>query len=170
MPEEIVYCSVKSVIEWLKANEIDPIDVPADSSLTIDEDPVQGFRIIRYTALLRNELGHIVIDKVTGQPAVCGRSARLLVEPNGDVQIKGPRQRHRPDDGDLENVAAAVTAAQQALQSARRDLSVAIHAARHAGRSVQHIAACTGLDPFTVRNILAVTPARAPERPSDLPR
>ncbi|MCA1222950.1 hypothetical protein [Streptomyces sp. 8L] len=74
------------------------------------------------------------------------------------------------DTGALERAAAAVAAAQQALQTARRDLSTAVHAARDAGRSVQHIAARTGLDPFTVRNILAVTPARAPERPSDLPR
>ncbi|MFF3159736.1 hypothetical protein [Streptomyces sp. NPDC057910] len=74
------------------------------------------------------------------------------------------------DTGALEKAAAAVAAAQTALQTARRDLSAAIHAARHDGRSVQHIAARTGLDPFTVRNILAVTPARAPERPSDPPR
>ncbi|WP_331751711.1 hypothetical protein OG215_41015 (plasmid) [Streptomyces globisporus] len=74
------------------------------------------------------------------------------------------------DTGALEAAAAAVDAAQEALQTARRDLSAAIHAARRAGRSVRHIAARTGLDPFMVRNILAVTPARTPERSSDLPR
>ncbi|MFB7601216.1 hypothetical protein [Streptomyces sp. NPDC056160] len=70
--------------------------------------------------------------------------------------------------GDLEMAAAAVTAAQQALQAARRDLSAAIHTARHAGRSVQHIAARTGLDPVTVRNILAVTPAKTPDSSSSV--
>ncbi|MEV6841567.1 hypothetical protein AB0N17_45280 [Streptomyces sp. NPDC051133] len=72
--------------------------------------------------------------------------------------------------GDLETAAAAVTAAQQALQTARRGLSAAIHAAREAGETVQNIAACTGQDPVTVRNILAVPPAKAPDRPSGLPR
>ncbi|MFF5029808.1 hypothetical protein ACFY2J_37120 [Streptomyces collinus] len=67
--------------------------------------------------------------------------------------------------------AAAVTAAQQALQTARRDLTAAIHAARHAGQSVSRIAARTGLDPVTVRNILAVTPAQTPASSSSvLPR
>ncbi|MEU0664092.1 hypothetical protein [Streptomyces lavendulocolor] len=75
------------------------------------------------------------------------------------------------DTGDLEMAAAAVTAAQQELQTARRELTAAIHAARHAGRSVQHIAARTGLDPVTVRNILAVTPAKTPDSSSsDVPR
>ncbi|MFI8008226.1 hypothetical protein [Streptomyces sp. NPDC086010] len=73
--------------------------------------------------------------------------------------------------GDLETAAAAVTAAQQALQRARRDLSAAIHAARHAGQSVSRIAARTGLDPVTVRNILAVTPAKPPDSSTSvLPR
>ncbi|MEV5646384.1 hypothetical protein AB0L67_40945 [Streptomyces flaveolus] len=62
-----------------------------------------------------------------------------------------------------------MTAAQQALQTARQELTAAIHAARHAGQSVKYIAARTGLDTVTVRNILAVTPATR-ERPSDLSR
>ncbi|MEU4134506.1 hypothetical protein [Streptomyces wuyuanensis] len=53
-------------------------------------------------------------------------------------------------------------AAQQALQTARRDLAAAILAARRAGEPVQRIAARTGLDVVTVRNILSVTPTQSP--------
>lgn len=71
--------------------------------------------------------------------------------------------RPADDDGRLEAAAAAVTEAQQALQAARRDLAAAILAARQAGETVQRIAARTGLDAMTVRNILSVSPAQTPD-------
>ncbi|MFI9824570.1 hypothetical protein ACIHFC_29575 [Streptomyces sp. NPDC052013] len=63
--------------------------------------------------------------------------------------------------GDVETAAAAVTAAQRALHTARHDLAAAIHAARHAGQPVHRIAAHAGLDPVAVRNILAVPTAKS---------
>ncbi|MER7820739.1 hypothetical protein [Streptomyces sp. NPDC096153] len=71
--------------------------------------------------------------------------------------------RTAKDDSSLEAAAEAVTAAQQALQTARRDLAAAILAARRAGEPVQRIAARTGLDVVTVRNILSVTPTPSPD-------
>ncbi|MGW3635982.1 hypothetical protein ACWD7F_38820 [Streptomyces sp. NPDC005122] len=66
-----------------------------------------------------------------------------------------------PADGMLEAAAAAVTAAEKALQAARRDLRKAVVASRQAGETVQHISRRTGLDPVVVRNILAVPPPPA---------
>jgi hypothetical protein len=66
-----------------------------------------------------------------------------------------------PGQDMLEAAAAAVTAAEGALQAARRDLRTAVVASRHAGESIQHIARRTGLDPMVVRNILAVPPPPA---------
>ncbi|MDQ1005575.1 DNA-directed RNA polymerase specialized sigma24 family protein [Streptomyces sp. V4I23] len=77
--------------------------------------------------------------------------------------MPSPSPRPVQDGRNLEAAAGAVTAAQQALQAARRDLAAAILAARHNGESVQRIATRTGLDAMTVRNILAVTPAQAPD-------
>ncbi|MGW0165946.1 hypothetical protein ACWDWT_12210 [Streptomyces sp. NPDC003343] len=56
---------------------------------------------------------------------------------------------------------AAVTAAQEVVHAARRDLAAAINTARQAGEPVQRIAQRTGLDAVAVRNILAVAPAPA---------
>ncbi|MGW7674319.1 hypothetical protein ACWGJX_45910 [Streptomyces sp. NPDC054775] len=50
-----------------------------------------------------------------------------------------------PDDTSLEDAAAGVTAAQEALRAARRELGAAIKAARQAGETVQRIAQRTGL-------------------------
>ncbi|MFC8015163.1 hypothetical protein [Streptomyces cinereoruber] len=77
-----------------------------------------------------------------------------------------PARPPRPSPGGmpgLEAAAAAVTAAQRALTRARKELSAAIHEARQSGESVRDIAARTGLDAMTVRNILAIPPA--PPRP-----
>ncbi|MFE5302270.1 hypothetical protein [Streptomyces sp. NPDC056632] len=64
----------------------------------------------------------------------------------------------------LESAAAAVTAAQQALNTARRHLTAAIWETRRAGEPVRRIAERTGLDVMTIRNILAVPPATATDR------
>ncbi|MFD5065785.1 hypothetical protein, partial [Streptomyces sp. NPDC058394] len=60
--------------------------------------------------------------------------------------------------------------AQQALHTTRRDLTAAIWAARRAGEPVRRIAERTGLDIMTIRNILAVPPAKAPDGRPDRPR
>ncbi|MFJ8159272.1 hypothetical protein, partial [Streptomyces sp. NPDC094468] len=69
-----------------------------------------------------------------------------------------------PDDTSLEDAVSAVTAAEEALREARRNLTAAITAARQAGESIPRIAHRTGMDAVTVRNILAVTavPAQSP--------
>ncbi|MGW1046767.1 hypothetical protein [Streptomyces sp. NPDC002547] len=75
-------------------------------------------------------------------------------------------REHPSDNISLEDAAAAVAAAQEALHAARRDLAAAINTARRAGEPVPRIAQRTGLDAVTVRNILAVAPAQAPpDRP-----
>lgn len=72
-----------------------------------------------------------------------------------------PSSADTPGEDMLEAAAEAVTAAQKALQAARRDLRTAVVASRQAGESVQRIARRTGLDPIEVRNILAVPPPPA---------
>ncbi|MFC8014153.1 hypothetical protein [Streptomyces cinereoruber] len=65
---------------------------------------------------------------------------------------------------DLEAAAAAVTAAQRALEAARRELSAAIRAARRDGEPVRAIAQRTGLHPTMVLNTLAVPPPVTPRQ------
>ncbi|MGW2207174.1 hypothetical protein [Streptomyces sp. NPDC001774] len=65
--------------------------------------------------------------------------------------------RNVPDGTtELETAAAAVTTAQHALHTARRELSAAVRAARRDGQPVHRIAERTGLDAMAVRNILAI--------------
>ncbi|WP_220296807.1 hypothetical protein [Streptomyces sp. MBT84] len=65
-------------------------------------------------------------------------------------------------------VAVAVTAAQEVVHAARRDLVAAINTSRQAGEPIQRIAQRTGLDAVAVRNILAVAPAPTLHRSSSL--
>ncbi|MCX5233186.1 hypothetical protein [Streptomyces sp. NBC_00233] len=69
------------------------------------------------------------------------------------------------DTTGLTAAAAAVTAAQQALGTARRELSAAVRAARRAGMPVHRIAEHTRLDTMTVRNILGIPPTGTPGNP-----
>jgi hypothetical protein len=54
---ETVHGPLHTVVEWLRTNGIDPADVPVDSDISIEPEPLGGDRRIRYSALLRNELG-----------------------------------------------------------------------------------------------------------------
>uniref|UniRef100_UPI003F491ECA hypothetical protein n=1 Tax=Streptomyces sp. CA-141956 TaxID=3240051 RepID=UPI003F491ECA len=65
------------------------------------------------------------------------------------------------DDTALEQAAAGVAAAQQALNAARRALSDAIVTARRQGEPEWRIAERSGLDPVTTRNILTAADAAA---------
>lgn len=61
----------------------------------------------------------------------------------------------------LEDAAAAVRQAEQAVRAARRQLSAAIVAAYHSGEPVASIAARTGEHPYQIRNVLNAAGARA---------
>ncbi|MFE9687985.1 hypothetical protein [Streptomyces sp. NPDC006285] len=87
MFHETVHGPVHAVAEWLRANGIDPQDVPIDSDITIGTEPFGGARHIRYSALLRNELGHLHHDPATGRAAVEARTALLVVEAPENVKI-----------------------------------------------------------------------------------
>ncbi|MFE0654637.1 hypothetical protein ACFVZH_39660 [Streptomyces sp. NPDC059534] len=66
------------------------------------------------------------------------------------------------DDGEvLERAAADVAAVQRALRAARRALSDAVVAARQQGEPEWRVAERSGLDPVTIRNILAAAEAAA---------
>ncbi|WP_037599710.1 helix-turn-helix domain-containing protein [Streptacidiphilus rugosus] len=64
------------------------------------------------------------------------------------------------EEENLGQAALAVDAAKQALYAARRDLATAVITARRGGMSVSRIAARTGLDPASVRNMLAANGLR----------
>lgn len=80
---ETVYGPVTAVAEWLRANDIDPSDVPFEGPIAIK----QGH--IRYAALLRNEDGHRYVDEATGDAAWAQLTAPLRVEPPANVQVTG---------------------------------------------------------------------------------
>ncbi|GAA2340048.1 hypothetical protein OKJ48_22445 [Streptomyces kunmingensis] len=80
-PQETAPGLIRAVAEWLHINGIDPADVPVDSDISIDRKTLSGTRHIRYSALLRNELGHLYHDPITGRPAVEDRTAVLTVAP-----------------------------------------------------------------------------------------
>lgn len=82
VPAETPYGPIAAVAEWLRANGIDPDDVPIEGPITIE----QGH--IHYTALLRNEDGHRYQDPGTGDAAREERTAPLTVEPEG-VTVDG---------------------------------------------------------------------------------
>ncbi|MFJ3762780.1 hypothetical protein [Streptomyces sp. NPDC090080] len=69
---------------------------------------------------------------------------------------------------DLETAAAAVTAAQQALQTAPRNLTAAIMPTGTPGGPSSTSPPVPDLDPVTMRNILAVTPAKTPDSSSSV--
>ncbi|MET7391816.1 hypothetical protein ACFYPT_41825 [Streptomyces sp. NPDC005529] len=82
------------------------------------------------------------------------------------MMIPRPTPEHESShENKLQAASTALTAAQQAVSAARRDLGKTIVAAREAGYSIPLIARHTGLDNLVVRNILAVTPPAAVPRP-----
>ncbi|MEI5520702.1 hypothetical protein WB388_08815 [Streptomyces brasiliscabiei] len=67
-------------LSWLKANGIDPEDVPTNTEITV-ETGTDGGRLIRYTVYLRNANGAKYLDEATGEPAQQERTAPAQVEP-----------------------------------------------------------------------------------------
>lgn len=76
-------------LSWLRANYIDPEDVPSEAEITV-ETSVDGARLIRYTAYLRNEDGAKYLDESIGEAAQETRTAPVQVEPPMHWYIKEP--------------------------------------------------------------------------------
>lgn len=70
-----------AVADWLRANGIDPCDVPIHGPIAIDQGR------IRYVAYLRNEAGRKYVDETTGDVAQEERATLLKVEPPANVQV-----------------------------------------------------------------------------------
>lgn len=86
---ETPYGPVAAVADWLRANDIDPNDVPIEGPITIEtEASVRGWSI-RYVAHLRNEQGRKYVDETTGEVAQEQRTAPLKVAPPENVQVTG---------------------------------------------------------------------------------
>jgi hypothetical protein len=92
----VVACSERlpELRAWLRANGIDPGDVPIDEDIVIERetydvtthdsvDPltVDGDRMIRYTAYLRDADGCKYLDEDTGEAAQEERVVPLVVDP-----------------------------------------------------------------------------------------
>lgn len=69
----------KALCEWLTANGITPDTVPMDGDLTIDT--VDGQRVIRYEALVRDADGRLMLNDRGDNAAMERRIVPLLVEP-----------------------------------------------------------------------------------------
>ncbi|MGJ5897977.1 hypothetical protein ACSCBZ_39425 [Streptomyces niveiscabiei] len=82
-PIETPFGPMDAVANWLRANGIDPCDVPIHGPITIDQGR------IRYAAHLRNEAGRKYVDETTGDVAQEERTAPLKVEPPANVQVTG---------------------------------------------------------------------------------
>ena len=81
VPIETPFGPMDSVVDWLRANDIEPTDVPIEGPITIEQGR------IHYAALLRNEDGHRYVDERTGDAARESRTAELKVQPPENVQV-----------------------------------------------------------------------------------
>ncbi|WP_200302225.1 hypothetical protein [Streptomyces adelaidensis] len=79
----VVACSERlpELRDWLRANGIDPGDVPVHEDITIEPLTLGGDRAIRFTAHLRNADGCKYLDEATGEAAQEERTVPLVVEP-----------------------------------------------------------------------------------------
>lgn len=82
VPVETPYGLMEDVAHWLRANDIEPTDVPIGGPIAIDG------QLIRYTAMLRNEAGRHYADPDSGDVACEQRTASLKVDPPENVQVK----------------------------------------------------------------------------------
>lgn len=88
VPMQTPYGPVDALADWLRANDVEPGDVPMDSSITIERETIDGAWCIRYVALVRNEAGRIYLDGDTGRPAEEERTAILNVDPPENIQVR----------------------------------------------------------------------------------
>ncbi|MER6834259.1 hypothetical protein ACFWHF_12070 [Streptomyces griseoincarnatus] len=86
--EATAYGPREAVADWLRANDIDPCDVPLDAHISIEPLTLGGDRCIRYTAVVRDE-GHVRYDPQRRGPASEQRIAVLKADPPADVLIDG---------------------------------------------------------------------------------
>jgi hypothetical protein len=89
IPIDTAYGPVAAVAEWLRANDIDPDDVPFNASISIERLTYGGDWWIRCTCLLRNAEGHRYADPSTLDVAQEERIVPLKVEPPANVQVRG---------------------------------------------------------------------------------
>ncbi|MGW0914663.1 hypothetical protein ACWD1Z_23340 [Streptomyces sp. NPDC002784] len=82
VPIETPFGPMDAVADWLRANDVEPNDVPIEGPITIEEGH------IRYAALLRNEAGRRYVDESTGEAAREERTVQLKIDPPENVQIK----------------------------------------------------------------------------------
>lgn len=82
VPVETPSCPPAAVADWLRANGINPNDVPIGGPITIERGR------IRYAVLLRNETGDRYVDPTTGDAARGERTAALKAEPPASVQVR----------------------------------------------------------------------------------
>jgi hypothetical protein len=79
---------VPAVQEWLRANGIEPDDVPVDADMTIEDTP--DGRVIHYVANLRNDEGRVQADPFhDGKTLREQRAVPLVVEPPADWPVYG---------------------------------------------------------------------------------
>lgn len=74
---ETPYGPMEAVADWLRANDIEPTDVPIEGPIAIEHGH------IKYGALLRNRDGRHYVDPETGDAAREERTTLLKVEPEG---------------------------------------------------------------------------------------
>ncbi|MFM9604261.1 hypothetical protein [Streptomyces turgidiscabies] len=89
VPVETPYGPMDAVADWMRANDIDPNDVPIDSPISIEPDTAGGDSRIRYTAHLRNEQGRKYVEETTGDVAQEERTTPLKAKPPANVQVTG---------------------------------------------------------------------------------
>ncbi len=79
------------LLVWLRANGIDPNDVPIDSTIGIA--PTDGGHVVKHTVFLRNDAGRHYEDPATGDIAQEQRATPLTVPlPDTWPQPVGPIQ------------------------------------------------------------------------------
>lgn len=70
------------LLDWCRANGIEPNDVPASSTLSVESTNPEGGQLIRHTAYLRNANGHFYEDPANPDEAAQEeRTVPLAVEP-----------------------------------------------------------------------------------------
>lgn len=89
VPYETAYGPIAAVAEWLRANDIDPNDVPINGPITIERDTASDGTRIRYTAVVRTEGVGVQYDARRRGPKVEDRTVPLKVEPPANVQVTG---------------------------------------------------------------------------------
>ncbi|NUO43676.1 MAG: hypothetical protein HOV82_16760 [Streptomyces sp.] len=76
-----------ALLNWVRANGIDPNAVPTDKDLTIEDRP-DGGRIIRYTTYVLTGDGHKQVAQASDGGALLEeRSVPLVVEPPADWPV-----------------------------------------------------------------------------------